>query len=196
VITASPATLRRLILQRPGTLLQPIQPKPLPNLQRFNLMGGGPGSGCHGDQCGRPAGSGSEQSRAERASATYKPSTREKQRIADESERDLSIALKMDRTPDNAAFDLKIPAAPPAKGVGVEIKTFIDNSNSKITMHKESLARKVKAAKKEKLNAHTVVVDKREPGTERYFYRKGVGSFYLRTMKEVSIKELRGILIA
>lgn len=124
---------------------------------------------------------------AARALATYKPATREKQQIADRSERLLAKELKAERTPDNSPFDLLIGKH------AVEVKTLVDQKNSKLTCRPESCARKRAAARKLKVRAHTVAVDMRG-GKPEYYYAKGVGSFRLGSMRKVTLPELREVL--
>jgi len=126
--------------------------------------------------------------RSLRAKLTYKPATREKQRIADHSEKLLSEKLGLSRTKDNDAFDLLGPK------VAVEVKTLVDQKNNKITMHPESRIRKIRAARRLRAKPYTVVVDRRQRSPEFYF-AKGVGSFRLSSMKKVkSIEELAEVL--
>lgn len=150
------------------------------------LEAGGPGSGCHGGHCGRPS---TEVDRSERAKIYFKPSTKLKQAIADHSEQELSTALRIPRTKDNSPFDLV------AKGIGVEVKTLIDNKNSKITMHPASRQRKITAARKEGLRMYTVVCDKRQSGQTAYYFASGVGSFRIASMRPVSsVAELKKLI--
>jgi len=118
----------------------------------------------------------------------YKPSTAEKQKIADQSEEQLSRVLKLKRTRNNSPFDLQ------GDKVGIEVKTLIDNKNDKITMHPESRLRKIQTAKKEKLRTYTVVVDRRA-SKPSYYWAKGVGSFRLRNMNKVArLEDLPGVI--
>jgi hypothetical protein len=121
------------------------------------------------------------ETRSERSKRVFKPSTAEKQREADRSEEQLSKGLSIARTGDNRPFDL-------VQGkVAVEVKTLLSNNANKLTMHKESLARKVAFAEKNRLRAYTVAVDKREGATKpTYYVRKGVGSFRVDKMTKVS----------
>ena len=166
------------------------------------ISAGGVGSGCKGPNCGRKPGFGQpepakqrpaakkELSRSERARLSYKPSTQAKQAIADKSETELSKKLGMDRTPDNSPFDLIMP------GVGVEVKTLIDNKNDKITMHPESRRRKEEAARKEKRKMFTVVIDKRAP-KPAYYFAEGVGAFRIRSMQKAKdVNHLKEMLAA
>ena len=144
---------------------------------------------CHSPGTGRFCSTtgGSARTRSERARVTFNPATLEKQRLADRHEAQLARALKLDRTRDNDAFDLLGHKA------AVEVKTLIDQRNNKITMHPDSLARKLSYARKEKARPHTVVVDTRG-GKTQYFHRAGVGSFRLETMTAVSLPELRRLI--
>lgn len=152
------------------------------------LYAGGQGSGCHGDHCGRPSTGKKEISRSERAKMAFKPSTQLKQAIADKSEQILSDSLKIPRTKDNSPFDLQ------SKGVGIEVKTLVDNKNNKITMHPESRQRKIAVARKEGLRMYTVVVDRRTEATQ-YYFASGVGSFRISSMKPVSsLNELKRLV--
>lgn len=96
----------------------------------------------------------------------------------------ISPSRKADRTADNRPFDL-------LKGKNaIEVKTLVDNGHDKITMHPESLARKVAFAKDNKLTPHTIVIDKRG-AFSKYFYRAGLGSFRIGAMQSVSLNQLR-----
>jgi hypothetical protein len=141
---------------------------------------------CHNASDGRFCSTGRSASRAQRARETFKPATREKQKIADRSEAHLAEVLRADRTPNNSPFDL-------IKGKhGIEVKTLIDQKNSKITCHPESCARKRSAARKLKVRPHTIAIDLRG-GTAEYYYARGVGSFRLGGMKKVTLSELQEI---
>jgi len=123
------------------------------------------------------------QSKSELARASYKPATKENQAKAEASEASLAKALGASRTPDNSPFDL-------LKGKNaIEIKTII-SGHPKITMHGESLARKVAFAKDNKVAVHTVVVDKRGDPT-KYFYAARLGSLNLNSMQSVSLNQLK-----
>ena len=94
----------------------------------------------------------------------------------------LSNAIGVPRTRDNSAFDLRNDE------VGIEIKTLVGGKNEKITMSKTALARKLAEQQAEGLKAYTVVVDRRARGMEgkaTYYYREGLGSFRLSSMKEL-----------
>lgn len=127
--------------------------------------------------------------RAGRAIQTHKPATAAKQRAGDQQQRVIARAVQGDTTKDNAPLDI-LTVDLEGRRVGIEVKTFCDQVNSKVTMHPASLRRKTAWARKNKSRLATVVVDAREDfgfhsiysGT-RYYVRKGVGSFRLKTME-------------
>ena len=117
--------------------------------------------------------------RAQRALASYKPSTAEKQRVASESERKVAEILRGQQTDDNSPTDITLTTG--GRFQGVEVKTLVDNKNDKITMHPESRERKEAWAMENHAALHTVVVDSRgQP--PRIYYHEGVGSFRLAGM--------------
>jgi phage gp29-like protein len=143
---------------------------------------------------------GSMDDRVSRAMRTYKPATQEKQAIADREEQRVAMALKGRRTDDNDPVDVIVKIG--GRTHGVEVKTFVDNSNNKVTVHPESLRRKMGWERKNNGVLHTVVVDKRNataPGLysgHDLYYRRGTGSFRLGTMTRVrSIQHLKDLLI-
>ena len=136
------------------------------------IQAGGPGSGCKGDQCGRPR-TGKDADRIAKAKASYKPSTKAKQIQAEQNEKRLAQAIQGLHLGDHQPFDVVISS----KRIGIEVKTLLDNKRDAITMHPKSLAKKYKAIKTMKLKAaYTVIFDDR-PGRGQIFLAKGVGSF-------------------
>jgi capsid protein len=126
-----------------------------------------------------------DKGRSERAKATHKTSTREKQQRAEGEQKRLAGAVGGRNDGDNLPFDIR-------KGRhGIEVKTVMDNKNDKVTMHPEARRRKERQARKEKLVVHTVVIDVRG-GQRRYLYKAGVGAFRLSSMEEVSLAGLKG----
>lgn len=124
------------------------------------------------------------------AKKVYKPSTAEKQRHAIKNEKVLARKLGGKQLPDNEPSDVELTIG--RKAHALECKTFVDNGNDKVTMHKDSLARKQKYAKKTGKILHTVVIDDRDKfGNEgqhsgrRIWYRRGVGSYRLGGMQPV-----------
>jgi hypothetical protein len=129
--------------------------------------------------------------RVARALATYKPSTKAKQDIADQGEAKVRKMLGGTRTGDNLAMDVLVDG-PRGSLHGVEVKTVIDNGNNKITMHPSSRRRKEEWAQENRARIHTVVVDSRS-GT--VWYREGVGAFRLHTLTKVqNAKHLRQLM--
>jgi hypothetical protein len=126
--------------------------------------------------------------KAQRALATYVPATQEKQRMAEQSEQIIAKAIGGQVTHNNSPFDV-------IKGkVAIEVKTMFPGiKHNKITMHPEARQRKLKTAKKLKLSAYTVIVDRRD---NSIYVAKGVGSFRLGhgSTEEVSLKDLAGKL--
>lgn len=147
-------------------------------LVAVELRAGGAGSGCKGPNCGRPAG------RAARARATFVLMTKEKRRDAETRARVLARAIGGKATDDNQPFDVLIGRH------GIELKTIQEGKNDKITMHPDSLARKIHTAKKMKIEPHTVVFDTRG-GKVAVYYRQGVGSFRLKHMEKTTLSGIR-----
>jgi hypothetical protein len=148
------------------------------------IQGGGKGSGCHGDRCGRPGegkktGSTNGLTKAEIAKINYKPANKEHQRIADKMEIAMSSAIGLSRTPNNSAFDLQ------SSKIGVEVKTLIDQKNGKISMNHAAVQRKLKVARQNDLRIYTLVVDARDKKDVKYLMKPGVGSFRINGMTEV-----------
>jgi hypothetical protein len=117
------------------------------------------------------------------ALASYKPSTAEKRRVSEKYEAEVARAVKGVNLSDNEPPDV-------VKGKNaVEVKTIVEGKNPKITMHGESLARKVKYGRVNKVTWHTVAVDARGEQPV-YYYKQGVGSFRLKNMEPVTLEEL------
>lgn len=147
---------------------------------------GGVGSGRY------PAGSGGQddhgdsdsqgtQDRRQRAKDSYKPASKAVQSVADQKEQECCALIKGVRTSDNAPLDV-------IKGNnGIEVKAIVSGKNPKITMHKPSLARKVKYGRVNKLQLHTVAF---HTPTNTIYYKKGVGSYNLSAMQVVTTSEL------
>lgn len=133
------------------------------------------------------------QQRKQHALRTHKPSTAAKQRVGRANEERIARMLGTKPNGDNDPLDVVLTLG--GRTHGLEVKTFTDNSNDKVTMHPESLARKEKWARKEKAALHTVVIDARRTfndGAHRkdysghgLYYRAGAGSFRLAGMTPV-----------
>jgi len=192
-VTPEQATLAVVVFDDGGRGYYTVQSEP--------RAAGGSGSGNFGHE-GRPGevgGSGegggtttgTPATRTSRAIATYKPSTQARQAIASASELDVTQAIGGVRTDDNDPFDTTVRDG--GHFHGVEVKTLIDNTNDKITMHPESRDRKVSWGRSNHAATHTIVKDVRsEPA--RYYYRRGVGSFRISSMREVSRGDLAGLV--
>jgi hypothetical protein len=129
-----------------------------------------------------------------RALLTHKPHSAEAHRVALEQQRAVAKALGATLIDDNEPLDVQGVAG--GRKYGVEVKTFIHNTNDKVTIHPESLRRKLAWARREKAALHTVVVDLRGGGYAVY-HRRGVGSFRLSAMNRLgSLRELRDELTA
>ena len=130
------------------------------------------------------------------AGLSHRGGTKAEQHIAEETEVELALGLRMDKSPNNKPFDLT------TKEVGVEVKTMTSGANDKITMKAEAVASKDASMKALKLKrAYTVVVDKRpsgvgtSTGSTRYFVKEGYGSFRVGSMTEVKgISGLKGFI--
>lgn len=124
--------------------------------------------------------------RGQRALRSFKPATKEKQDKGFMGAQKIALMLKTHQTPDQDPMDLVVRIG--ERTHAVEVKTFVDNSNDKVTMHPESLFRKLAWGKRNSAILHTVVVDSRKGAISSghdVWYRRGVGSFRLGTMIRV-----------
>jgi hypothetical protein len=101
------------------------------------------------------------------------------QRQADDNEAKLAVLIGGKRTADNEPFDILF-----GKNM-IEVKTIVRGKNDKITVHPESLRRKMEEIKAKKGIAHTVVFDERN---NKVYYNEGVGSFRLGAMEYMGTK--------
>jgi len=127
--------------------------------------------------------------RAARALRTHKPATAAKQRAGDAQQLAIARTGRGKLTPDNEPVDVVLTDVK-GRTVGVEVKTFLDQVNDKVTMHPDSLARKQSWARQAKARLATIVVDMRDQfgyrflySGKRYYVRLGAGSFRLGTMQ-------------
>jgi len=127
------------------------------------------------------------RARSERAKRTHKPSTKEKQRRGEAEQARLAKVIGGRDEGDNKPFDVIVGRH------GIEVKTVMDNNNDKITVHPSSRRRKEAEAKRRGLKMHTVAIDVRG-GRRKYYYREGVGAFRLRSMRKVTVAELKKLL--
>lgn len=136
-----------------------------------------------------PGGGGAtgSEARARRARTSHVPMTKERWAHASAQEAKIARVVGGMDISDNQPFDVQVG------GNLIEVKTIIAGKNPKITMHPESLARKVAYAKRARKKPHTVVIDARGSRSQIY-YKSGVGSFRLSNMTKVSLNELAGLL--
>lgn len=120
-----------------------------------------------------------EKDKSERAKASYVMVTKEKYQKAMRNEQRVAAVVGGRSIPDNEPFDVE-------KGkLAFEVKTIIEGKNDKITMHPESLARKVKEARKRGLETFTVAIDERG-GKRQVYFKEGLGAFRLGSMEKLS----------
>ena len=127
--------------------------------------------------------------KAERARKAFVPATAQMQRLGINNEKRLAKIIKGKQLGDNEPFDVIILGAGKQRKHLVEVKTLIKSKADKITMRKESLARKITKAKESpKAKIHTVVFDERMKKTKT-FHKFGVGSFRLKNMTDIKSDE-------
>lgn len=132
------------------------------------------------------------RTRRANAKSSYKAVTHQKRRIAAAAENQIAKILGTERLGDKSPLDLAVKIG--GRLHGIEVKTAIDNSNAKITVHPESRREKEQWAHKKRAVLHTVVV---LADTRAMLYREGVGSFRLHKMQPVrSPAHLRALLAA
>ena len=113
------------------------------------------------------------------AKSNYSGGSKHEQDIAEKMENQLAAEMGMKKSPDNKPFDLF------GTKYCVEVKTLVSNTNDKITMNKEAIARKDAFVKQSGLTPFTMVVDARG-ATPKYFIREKYGSFRIGSMTQVA----------
>jgi hypothetical protein len=166
------------------------------------IHAGGPGSGRH--PYGRKEKPVKDKTKQKKAIDSYVPLTKAVFDMAVANEKALAKAIGAKHLGDHAPFDL----VHTGKRIGIEVKSKLEGKHRNITMHPDSLERKLKAAKSMKLSAvATVIFDNRKEGrgagTNRIYYAMSLGSFkwknvdspnYRGPLKSVnSIKDLKKI---
>jgi hypothetical protein len=127
----------------------------------------------------------STKSRALRAKLSHVPQSSERLAFATKKETSVVRAMKREnltakQTTHNAPFDVV------TQHVGKEVKTIFPTAkNFKLTMHKSSLKRKKKVARKEKLTTMTAAFD---AGANQWYVSKGLGSFRVGSMEKTTLK--------
>lgn len=154
---------------------------------------GGPGSGPHPGSGPKKPEPGEKRSKSEIAKSSHVLVGKDIQRYAEEhNEPAVAEALGGLSFKDNEPVDIVVGEGGVVQH-GVELKTIVANSNGKITMKGEALARKRTWARKNKATFHTVVLDDSKvynangPGQHDeskrvILYRRGAGSFRLSKM--------------
>lgn len=130
---------------------------------------------------------GSLESRVAKAIATHKPCTRAIQLEAAKSEKLVAAAVDGKDLPDHEPMDVV------GRKFGIEVKTLVDNSHNKITMHPESRRRKEAWVEEHNLVGHTVVVDRRGPRVA-FYHKVGFGAFRINSMTRVTLAQLRDLV--
>lgn len=159
---------------------------------------GGPGSGPQTHEGPKPyvphpREPGAEKSKSEIAKGSHVLVGKEIQRYAEEhNEPKAAKALGGLSFKDNEPVDIVVGKGGVVKH-GIELKTIVKNSNGKITMKGEAIARKQTWARNNKATFHTVVLDDSKvfnakgPGQHDeskrvIYYRRGCGSFRIAKM--------------
>ena len=146
---------------------------------------------------------GRNRGRKQRAKSTHKPVTKEKNAWGRGNEDKLAEALNAKVDDDNDPMDIQLKVG--TKTIGIEVKTMLDNSNDKITVHPKSRRRKEQWAKDNNAVITMVVFDDRdkwERGSHkdkwsgnRIYFANRVGALRLTSMQPVgSLAELKKIL--
>lgn len=172
-----------------------------------SLGGHGSGNFAHSGRKGEVGGSGEggasqidkvRNARSLRALKAFIPVHAGAQRHAERNELFVRGMVGGTRTNDNLPVDVITRIGGRVKGI--EVKTMINNSNDKITMRSDAIARKDKWGAQNHASVHTVVIDDRGRlgnrgySGHRLYYAKGSGSFRLSGMTRVKdaahLKEL------
>jgi hypothetical protein len=181
-IAAAPEPPSGLPFSEPR-IIQLENPNHDPGDGRFTT-GGGSSGGSSGGSGAKSTSTTSGKSRSSIAKAAYNPATKEKQRAGIKQEGIVTRSIGGTNLPDNEPVDV-------VKGRhAIEVKTIVDSKANQIFMRKSALDRKVKYARKNKMQLHTVLIDSRGQ-TPKYYYRKGVGSFRTTSMKLIPLSKLK-----
>ena len=153
--------------EKDDKIFAPLSPSFRKWLKNRDMSAGGPGSGCRGDQCGRPKGSGKDEDRAARAKAAYVPTKRSEKLYSEAQEKALAAHLGGQHLGGNKPFDVVLPG----KAL-IELKVKIPGKfgHETITIHPDSRAKKEKMERKLKLKAYVVCFDDRRGANNRTIY--------------------------
>lgn len=155
-------------------------------LETIEILAGGPGSGCNPriTKCGRKE-TGIDKEKQKRAKSTHKPVTKRDIKFS------ATVTTKVSKLLGGQTFTAHTPFDVIVGDIGIEVKTFTKNTNDKVTMHKASLKRKLKEARKLKLKATFTVLFDARGGSNKLYIKKGLGSFRLKNMSETDWSRLK-----
>lgn len=128
--------------------------------------------------------------RSARALASFKPAMRQQQREAYASEVAFARSIRGRCTRQQDPIDVILPRLRHA----FEVKSLLSNTNDKITVRRSAKLRKEAWAVKHGFTLHTVVIDNRFSRRPALYYKRGVGSYRIGSMKRVTKRELLAIL--
>jgi hypothetical protein len=167
-------------------------------------QGGGVDPTCSPGESGAPQLS----EKAQRAKESHKLVDKEIQRYSEEhNEPRLAASVGGLRLDDNEEADVVLGSVS-RPTAGIELKTMVDNKYGKITMKRSAMQRKADWEKRNKADFHTVVFDdqnvfnargagKHDESKRVIYYRRGYGSFRVKTMHKVEgYAELKKLLAA
>jgi len=144
--------------------------------------------------------------KSQRAKAAHVMVDKHIQRYAEEhNEPRMAKSLGGVSFPDGEPIDIAIAGPNGVVKHGIELKTVVANSNGKITMKGDAIARKKSWERKNKATIHTVVIDdsavfnakgegKHDESKRKIYYRRGYGSFRFNGMHQVKdVAELKSL---
>jgi hypothetical protein len=157
-------------------------------LQLLSLWFGGPGSGCHGENCGRKPGD--SEARSQRARDSWVPYTQKANTLARGNEKKIADLVGGEFFPGHPPFDVVIHD----KKIAIEVKTMIGAKNDKLTVHPGTSVSKKDYVKEHGIQkTYTVALDHRncsdqyhETCSPTVYFKEGTGAFRLSTMKKLS----------
>jgi hypothetical protein len=127
------------------------------------------------------------------AKKNFKPADRNSQRIAHANEARVAKAVGGQLTGDLKPLDVLVTKP----RLALEVKTLVGagETNLRINMRPECLARKVAELQRLKAKGFCVLIDQRGSGPERVYVRAGMGAFRMGTMTRLkSLSQLRAYI--
>ncbi len=127
--------------------------------------------------------------RVERARLAYRGLTKDKERLATESEEIVARVVKGRRMPDNHPIDVTRPQ------YAFEVKTITpDSTRDRVDMRRDCRERKLRWVKENRARGFTIARDLRGGG-DVWYYREGFGAFALGAMTRLQrIEDLPRVL--